>query len=89
MHSERISPPLPPRNRAATGSPWVGPGKLGSGDDGVDAGAVYAGCCTGGGGHLGRHRPRTDPTVAPPLLQRMVVAGRRGRKSGSGFYTYA
>ncbi|OON82423.1 3-hydroxybutyryl-CoA dehydrogenase [Streptomyces tsukubensis] len=25
---------------------------------------------------------------APPLLQRMVDAGRLGRKSGSGFYTY-
>jgi 3-hydroxybutyryl-CoA dehydrogenase len=27
--------------------------------------------------------------AAPPLLQRMVDAGRLGRKSGSGFYTYA
>ncbi|MGX2998199.1 3-hydroxybutyryl-CoA dehydrogenase [Streptomyces sp. JNUCC 64] len=26
--------------------------------------------------------------AAPPLLQRMVDAGRLGRKSGSGFYTY-
>jgi hypothetical protein len=27
--------------------------------------------------------------AAPPLLQRMVDAGRLGRKSGSGFYAYA
>ncbi|MEV6108236.1 3-hydroxybutyryl-CoA dehydrogenase [Streptomyces sp. NPDC051940] len=27
--------------------------------------------------------------AAPPLLQRMVDAGRLGRKSGAGFYTYA
>ena len=27
--------------------------------------------------------------AAPPLLQRMVDAGRLGRKTGSGFYTYA
>ena len=27
--------------------------------------------------------------AAPPLLQRMVDAGRLGRKSGSGFYTYS
>ncbi|QKW05592.1 3-hydroxybutyryl-CoA dehydrogenase [Streptomyces sp. NA04227] len=27
--------------------------------------------------------------AAPPLLQRMVDAGRLGRKSGSGFYVYA
>ncbi|MGW2474934.1 3-hydroxyacyl-CoA dehydrogenase family protein [Streptomyces sp. NPDC001665] len=27
--------------------------------------------------------------AAPPLLQRMVDAGRLGRKSGSGFYPYA
>lgn len=30
-----------------------------------------------------------DPLyAAPPLLQRMVEAGRLGRKTGSGFYTY-
>jgi 3-hydroxybutyryl-CoA dehydrogenase len=30
-----------------------------------------------------------DPAFAPPpLLKRMVVAGRLGRKSGRGFYTY-
>nr|WP_257132481.1 MULTISPECIES: 3-hydroxyacyl-CoA dehydrogenase family protein [unclassified Streptomyces] len=27
--------------------------------------------------------------AAPPLLQRMVDAGRLGRKTGSGFYPYA
>ena len=27
--------------------------------------------------------------AAPPLLQRMVDAGRLGRKSGAGFYAYA
>ncbi|SCD71718.1 3-hydroxyacyl-CoA dehydrogenase, C-terminal domain [Streptomyces sp. PpalLS-921] len=27
--------------------------------------------------------------AAPPLLQRMVDAGRLGRKTGSGFYAYA
>ena len=27
--------------------------------------------------------------AAPPLLQRMVDAGRLGRKTGSGFYSYA
>ena len=27
--------------------------------------------------------------AAPPLLQRMVDAGRLGRKSGSGFYPYS
>ncbi len=26
--------------------------------------------------------------AAPPLLARMVDAGRLGRKSGSGFYSY-
>ncbi|NED92939.1 3-hydroxybutyryl-CoA dehydrogenase, partial [Streptomyces sp. SID11233] len=26
--------------------------------------------------------------AAPPLLRRMVEAGRLGRKSGSGFYAY-
>jgi 3-hydroxybutyryl-CoA dehydrogenase len=31
-----------------------------------------------------------DPMMAaPPLLKRMVLAGRLGRKSGSGFYEYA
>lgn len=31
-----------------------------------------------------------DPMMAaPPLLKRMVLAGRLGRKSGSGFYDYA
>lgn len=30
-----------------------------------------------------------DPSyAAPPLLKRMVAAGRLGRKSGAGFYTY-
>lgn len=27
--------------------------------------------------------------AAPPLLQRMVDAGRLGRKSGAGFYPYS
>lgn len=26
--------------------------------------------------------------AAPPILQRMVDAGRLGRKSGAGFYQY-
>jgi 3-hydroxybutyryl-CoA dehydrogenase len=31
-----------------------------------------------------------DPMMAaPPLLKRMVLAGRHGRKSGRGFYDYA
>ena len=30
-----------------------------------------------------------EPVYAPPpLLKRMVIAGRLGRKSGRGFYTY-
>jgi 3-hydroxybutyryl-CoA dehydrogenase len=30
-----------------------------------------------------------DPShAAPPLLRRMVSAGRLGRKSGAGFYAY-
>jgi 3-hydroxybutyryl-CoA dehydrogenase len=35
------------------------------------------------------YRELRDPSVAPPpLLVRMVEAGRLGRKSGRGFYTY-
>jgi 3-hydroxybutyryl-CoA dehydrogenase len=31
-----------------------------------------------------------EPAYAPPpLLKRMVAAGRLGRKSGRGFYNYA
>jgi 3-hydroxybutyryl-CoA dehydrogenase len=31
-----------------------------------------------------------DPTyAAPPLLRRMVLSGRLGRKTGRGFYDYA
>jgi 3-hydroxybutyryl-CoA dehydrogenase len=32
---------------------------------------------------------REPAYAAPPLLKRMVLAGRLGRKSGQGFYTYA
>ena len=32
------------------------------------------------------HEPRFAP---PPLLKRMVLAGRLGRKSGQGFYQYS
>jgi 3-hydroxybutyryl-CoA dehydrogenase len=31
----------------------------------------------------------TETSVPPPLLSRMVDAGRLGRKSGQGFYDYA
>ncbi|MEQ9638888.1 MAG: 3-hydroxyacyl-CoA dehydrogenase family protein [Alphaproteobacteria bacterium] len=35
------------------------------------------------------HKVTHDPRAAcPPLLRRMVAAGRLGRKSGRGFYTY-
>ena len=32
---------------------------------------------------------RELPYAPPPLLKRMVLAGRLGRKSGRGFYQYA
>jgi len=31
---------------------------------------------------------REPAYAAPPLLKRMVLAGRLGRKSGQGFYKY-
>ena len=31
---------------------------------------------------------RRDEYAAPPLMKRMVAAGRLGRKSGRGFYEY-
>ena len=31
---------------------------------------------------------REPAYAAPPLLKRMVLAGRLGRKSGQGFYRY-
>jgi len=31
---------------------------------------------------------RDNRYAAPPLLRRMVAAGRLGRKSGRGFYSY-
>ena len=34
------------------------------------------------------HAEFSDPAFAPPLLRRMVLAGRLGRKSGRGFYKY-
>ncbi|WP_374940173.1 3-hydroxyacyl-CoA dehydrogenase family protein [Streptomyces finlayi] len=33
--------------------------------------------------------PKKPLYAAPPLLQRMVDAGRLGRKTGSGFYPYS
>jgi hypothetical protein len=53
-----------------------------------------------GHSHTGDSAPTVAPRIsmyeeykeplyaAPPLLQRMVDAGRLGRKTGSGFYTY-
>ena len=36
------------------------------------------------------HAEHGDPsTVAAPTLRRMVTAGHLGRKSGTGFYSYA
>jgi 3-hydroxybutyryl-CoA dehydrogenase len=32
---------------------------------------------------------RNPAYAAPPLLRRMVLAGRLGRKSGRGFYEYS
>ncbi len=34
------------------------------------------------------HEYKEPLYAAPPLLARMVDAGRLGRKSGSGFYSY-
>ena len=36
-----------------------------------------------------RYQEFRDPAyAAPPLLKRLVLAGRLGRKSGHGFYQY-